>query len=674
MINKFRSGRLSHQHIGISSFTEDKLVLGVIGNANISNDLTVGGDLNAPSIIVSGSAPAQFDDVRARNLRISGIATFLNNVSIGGTLTYEDVTNIDSVGVITARSDVIVGRGLTVTGISTFNANIHLPDAVASNDYASIYLGVGNDVRFFHNGQNTFWQHKLGTPNNSGSLFIDAYGSGGTYLRTGDGSSGVENSIRLNNNSSVELYHSGTKKFETSSSGATVTGTLAATAVTGDGSGLTGIAVTEAPVVDYTVTANGSSAYRFHGGGVDETADDPDLYLIRGQKYRFNNTTGSSHPFAIREASGGSAYSNGVTGSQNGIQFFTVPYDAPAKIFYQCTIHSGMVGNIYIRGAGGDNTNVGVITATAFVPTTGQLSHRNLIMNGQFMIWQRATDSGSNTTDGYLSCDRWYHASSGATKQVTRQAFTPGQTDVPDNPKYYLRYAVTTGNNNVAIRHRIEDVTRVQGEMTFSFWVKGSNPGGGAFNLTFRQNFGTGGSPSSVVDQGISDYTVTNSWTKKTFTFTPNSISGKTIGTTEGTSYYEVELFRQPAGDTSTAAFTVDFANAQLERGPVATPFEQRSYREELANCQRYYYKLPTSSVSNSGPPAYVYHSGYKMMVVWFPTTMRATPTCTFTSSTDSSGWTQLNNSESHFKAYRSSAHSAGNSYYILTFESTAEL
>ena len=84
LANRFRSGRVPHQHIGISSFTDNKLVLDVIGNANISNDLTVGGDLNAPSIIVSGSAPAQFDDVRARNLRISGIATFLNNVSIGG--------------------------------------------------------------------------------------------------------------------------------------------------------------------------------------------------------------------------------------------------------------------------------------------------------------------------------------------------------------------------------------------------------------------------------------------------------------------------------------------------------------------------------------------------------------------------------------------------------------
>ena len=40
LANRFRSGRVPHQHIGISSFTENKLVLDVIGNANITNDLT----------------------------------------------------------------------------------------------------------------------------------------------------------------------------------------------------------------------------------------------------------------------------------------------------------------------------------------------------------------------------------------------------------------------------------------------------------------------------------------------------------------------------------------------------------------------------------------------------------------------------------------------------------
>ena len=113
-----------------------------------------------------------------------------------------------------------------------------------------------------------------------------------------------------------------------------------------DGSALTGI-TTSSPVTNFVVTANGSSAYRFAGGGVDASEDNPDLFLEKGVKYRFDNTTGSSHPFAFRVSNGGSAYTNGITGSQNGVQFFTVPYDAPDVLAYQCTIHGGMVGNIW---------------------------------------------------------------------------------------------------------------------------------------------------------------------------------------------------------------------------------------------------------------------------------------------------------------------------------------
>ena len=49
--------------------------------------------------------------------------------------------------------------------------------------------------------------------------------------------------------------------------------------------------------VTYDVTSNGSSAYRFTGPGYDGADDNPDLYLVRGQRYRFINGTGSSHPF-----------------------------------------------------------------------------------------------------------------------------------------------------------------------------------------------------------------------------------------------------------------------------------------------------------------------------------------------------------------------------------------
>ena len=82
----------------------------ITGNVTGNTSGTAGGLTGSPSITVT--------DITATG-----------NVSIGGTLTYEDVTNIDSVGIITAQSDVLVGRNLSVTsGIST----------VKSLDYAAI--------------------------------------------------------------------------------------------------------------------------------------------------------------------------------------------------------------------------------------------------------------------------------------------------------------------------------------------------------------------------------------------------------------------------------------------------------------------------------------------------------------------------------------------------------
>ena len=61
----------------------------------------LGGAVGAPSGIV-----------------VTGVGTFSGSVSIGGTLTYEDVTNIDSVGVVTARSGIKVGAGQSISAVS----------------------------------------------------------------------------------------------------------------------------------------------------------------------------------------------------------------------------------------------------------------------------------------------------------------------------------------------------------------------------------------------------------------------------------------------------------------------------------------------------------------------------------------------------------------------------
>ena len=130
-------------------------------------------------------------------------------------------------------------------------------------------------------------------------------------------------------------------------------------------SGGAGISTTASNIqATWNVTSNGSSAYRFTGPGQDGTENDPDLYLLRGQKYRFVNNSGGSHPFQIRWNENGNAYSDGVTnnGASSGDIEINVQHDAPDLLFYQCTVHSGMVGRIHIMG---DTINSGSWTASA---------------------------------------------------------------------------------------------------------------------------------------------------------------------------------------------------------------------------------------------------------------------------------------------------------------------
>jgi hypothetical protein len=191
-------------------------------------------------------------------------ADYSGNVTIGGTLTYEDVTNVDSIGIVTARNgievgarpgvaasvsvdgnaifsgittiggDAKVGSGVTLspdgniftTGIATVSGGSSMADGVRAQ------FGTSGDMQIFHNGSNSY---------------VEASGTGALYL-IGNNNDDVQiqprsgyNSGRFKPNGAVELYHDNSKKLETASGGVTVTGTVAATAFTGDGSALTGV-------------------------------------------------------------------------------------------------------------------------------------------------------------------------------------------------------------------------------------------------------------------------------------------------------------------------------------------------------------------------------------------------------------------------------------------------
>src|SRR5210317_2630812 len=117
--------------------------------------------------------------------------------------------------------------------------------------------------------------------------------------------------------------------------------------------------------------------------------------------------------------------------------------------------------------------NNGVATFGSSVAPSAYYTFRNKIINGNFDIWQRGT---SQTSNGYGSADRWESFHSGSTKTASQQAFTVGQTDVPSNPKYYLRHVVSSvagSGNRVLVNQKIEGVSTLAGQtVTLSFWAK----------------------------------------------------------------------------------------------------------------------------------------------------------------------------------------------------------
>ena len=104
------------------------------------------------------------------------------------------------------------------------------------------------------------------------------------------------------------------------------------------------------PATTWNVGSNGTSDYTFTGPGFPNTTNDPVLYLKKGQTYYFINNSGGGHPLQIRVSNGGGAYSSGVAnnGASSGVITFTVPMDAPATLYYQCTAHSNMGNTINI--------------------------------------------------------------------------------------------------------------------------------------------------------------------------------------------------------------------------------------------------------------------------------------------------------------------------------------
>ncbi len=220
--------------------------------------------------------------------------------------------------------------------------------------------------------------------------------------------------------------------------------------------------------------------------------------------------------------------------------------------------------------------------------------YRQAIINGNFDVWQRGTSFVNPINTQYLA-DRWFLGlvSSAWAATASQKAFTVGQTDVPNNPKFYLELNITTSTTTyVAISQRIENVRTFSGTTcTLSFWAKVAS-GTIAVAPNLIQNFGSGGTPSTPVTTAGTGKTLTTSWQKFTQTFTLPSIAGKTLGT-NGDDSIQVQFILP-----NSTVTTIHLAQVQLNEGSVALPFMPKSFEEELTACKRYYEKSYPYSVA----------------------------------------------------------------------------
>ena len=290
------------------------------------------------------------------------------------------------------------------------------------------------------------------------------------------------------------------------------------------------------------------------------------------------------------------------------------------------------------------------------LPNAGTLSNRNLIINGAMTVSQRGTSFTHGASSQY-TLDR-FEAANGSSFNWN-SAVISQDSDSPDGFANSLKVDVAsvstpTGSHNACIKYLIEAQDLQQLDFgssgakafTLSFWVKSNQTG--AYSVQVLA--------SDADKYLLSEYTISssNTWEQKTLTFvgntanvidndngagfevrfnlacgpdditTPKSTWTAAGGGTIHASTNQVNLF----GVASNEWY---MTGVQLEVGEKATPFEHRSFGDELAKCQRYYYQFTATAAGYKWGVRYnATGSGQDIPGnFWFPVQMRTDPTGT---------------------------------------------
>ena len=293
--------------------------------------------------------------------------------------------------------------------------------------------------------------------------------------------------------------------------------------------------------------------------------------------------------------------------------------------------------------------------------TTKKIGKRkNIIINGDFRVAQRGTSSTSN---GYQTVDRFLIFYDNTDEAPTQQQISLDSSDTgPYETGFRKAYKITNGNQTggagtsdvIVFSTKLEaqdiatsgwNYTSSSSFITLSFWVKSS------VAQTFYGQLVTDDGTKQNYPFETGSLTA-DTWTKVTKTIPGNSNLTFNNDTGEGMEMI-FTLFRgtDTTGSVSLNAWaannnsvrmpnntstwyttnnaTFEITGIQLEVGSVATDFEHRSFGEELALCQRYFFNITGDNNQKTGVLGYANSSSNFRGVVYFPNVMRANPTFT---------------------------------------------
>lgn len=267
------------------------------------------------------------------------------------------------------------------------------------------------------------------------------------------------------------------------------------------------------------------------------------------------------------------------------------------------------------------------------------ISNPNILINGEFLVWQRG-EIFNNIIGPQYTADRWCIRSA-----KSRTSLVEKSSDVPN--RQIMRQSIhikETIEENTYLSYYFEQ--QFKGTFTLSFWYKTSAP----FNTYF-------------VDDGepvhLGKLETLNEWAKAVFTFDATYMTSLNL------------IQAMSIGDTY-------IAGVKLEYGSIATEFIPRQPAEELALCQRFFYRIASICPMFMTQQA-LSSKSYSNMSIPLPVSLRSQPTVEFsnvqlikngTDGTSSSvikiecaGWSRIGVT---LKMYISESYDTGKAYFLM--------